>query len=256
MVAKGIANGKSYIRLSKVRARTGGASARAPARTHAAALPQVDFVRPKDAAARHADAAPEAVTGDILAVVFKVSDRHHIGYATPGGVRRYCCTAGVADELGCTPGSPVVTPHAEQPDWPWTARVQFRGPAEVALAADAAVTIHATGMYHLWFLTCDASLAATVVAGHTAWKNPGGYLPGMMAPNLPFFAAMSAAYVALGMAWMMACALAWRHVITLQHCISAVLLLVRAREGPLRVRCVRCSHRASRVAARRAWARC
>jgi hypothetical protein len=156
-----------------------------------------------------------------------VNDRGHIGYATPGGARRYCCTAAVASELGCTPGAVVVTPHGDDPAWPWTSRVAFRGDAEVALAADAAVTIHMTGMYHLWFMTCDASLAATAVAGHTAWKNPGGYLPGMMAPNLPFFAAMSAAYVALGVAWMAACAAAWRHVITLQHCISVVLLLVR-----------------------------
>jgi hypothetical protein len=154
-----------------------------------------------------------------------VSDRGHIGYATPGGARRYCCTAAVAAELGCTPGAVVVTPHADDASWPWTSPVVFRGAREVALAADAAVTIHVTGMYHLWFLTCDASLAAAVVAGHTAWKNPGGYLPGMMAPNLPFFGAMSAAYVLLGLVWMAACAVHWRHVIALQHCISVVLLL-------------------------------
>jgi hypothetical protein len=177
----------------------------------------------------------------------QVNDRGHIGYATPGGARRYCCSAAVAAELGCTPGRVVVTPHGDDPAWPWTTRVPFRGAAEVALAADAAVTIHVTGMYHLWFMTCDASLAATAVAGHTAWKNPGGYLPGMMAPNLPFFAAMSAAYVCLGVAWMGACVAAWRHVITLQHCISVVLLLVRPALMHAHVAvCVRCMQRLTR----------
>ena len=208
----------------------------------------MDFIRPKSAAERHHGAAADAVTGEIVAVVFKarrtlgprdaaashthpsraapqVSDRGHIGYATPGGARRYCCSAAVAEELGCTPGAVVVTPHADDASWPWTTRITFRGDEEVALAADTAVTIRTTGMYHLWFLTCDASLAATAVAGHTAWKNPEGYLPGMMAPNLPFFGAMSAAYVVLGVIWMAACAAAWRHVIALQHCISVVLLL-------------------------------
>ena len=55
-------------------------------------------------------------------------------------------------------------------------------------------------MYHLWFLTCDAHLGTARVEGHTAWKNPNGYLPGMMAPNLPFFAAMSVSYVCLSVA--------------------------------------------------------
>ena len=156
----------------------------------------------------------------------QVSDRGRIGYVNPGGARRYCCSAAAAAELGCTPGAVVVAPHAgTDGSWPWTAHIAFHGAAERAAAADAAVAIPGTGMYHLWFMTCDPSLAAASVDGHSAWKNPGGYLPGMMAPNLPFFAAMSAAYVALGLAWMAACAAAWRHVIALQHCISALLLL-------------------------------
>ena len=87
VVAKGIANGKSYIRLSKARPRCAAAPRRAawplfprcvPCAERSDALSplstraqQVDFVRPKDAAERHKDAAADEVTGEILAVVFK-----------------------------------------------------------------------------------------------------------------------------------------------------------------------------------------
>ena len=54
-------------------------------------------------------------------------------------------------------------------------------------AVDEAVTIESTGMYYLWFVICDPNLAGVTVSGQTTWKNPGGYLPGMMSFNLPFF---------------------------------------------------------------------
>ncbi len=157
--------------------------------------------------------------------MFKVSERGLIGYQSVGGARRYCCSESLASEAGCTPGRPIVMPLADDPRRPWTRDIHFSGAREVAVARDAAVRIEHTGMYHLWFMTCDASLATTRVAGFTAWKNPNGFLPGMMAHNLPFFRAMSAAYVALSLGWLVACAAAWRHVLPLQHCISAVLLL-------------------------------
>lgn len=158
-----------------------------------------------------------------------MNERGRIGYQQPGnGTRRYCCTASLSAEIGCEVERPIIAAATARPGGqrhPWTSEVSFRGTQEVAVAKDAAVEVEVTGMYHLWFVTCDAHLAAARVEGHTAWKNPNGYLPGMMAPNLPFFAAMSCAYVALSLAWLTACVLAWRHVIALQHCISAVLLL-------------------------------
>lgn len=138
-----------------------------------------------------------------------------------GGVRQYCCSAALAASLNCTPGDVVVTPHSDGS--PWTRRVPFLGASEVAVAPDASCPVRQTGMYHLWFVTCDPSLAALAVEGHTAWKNPGGYLPGMMAPNLPFFFVMTALYGTLCLAWLVACAVAWRHTVALQHCIGAVL---------------------------------
>ena len=154
-----------------------------------------------------------------------MSERGLIGFQASGGARRYCCTESLASETSCTPGHAIVTPLPDDPRRPWTVDIHFEGAREVAGVQEAQVRIEHTGMYHLWFITCDASLAQASVEGWSAWKNPNGYLPGMMAPNLPFFRAASAAYVALSLAWLAACAVAWRHVMPLQHCISAVLLL-------------------------------
>lgn len=50
-----------------------------------------------------------------------------------------------------------------------------------------------------------------------------GYLPGMMQPHIKFFGAMSLSYIALGVAWAALYARHWKEVITLQHCITAVV---------------------------------
>ena len=41
-------------------------------------------------------------------------------------------------------------------------------------------------------LRSDPNLAGVTISGQTSWKNPSGYLPGMMSPNLPFFGTCSA----------------------------------------------------------------
>ena len=72
-VSAGIANGNSFIRLSEVRSLK--AASRTNLRTHSLSLLtspfQVEFIRPKDVAARFADSAAEEKTGSITAVVFK-----------------------------------------------------------------------------------------------------------------------------------------------------------------------------------------
>jgi hypothetical protein len=58
-------------------------------------------------------------------------------------------------------------------------------------------------MFYLWFVICDPNLAGVTISGQTSWKNPGGYLPGMMASYLPFFGCMSIAYMVAGLLWML-----------------------------------------------------
>ncbi len=109
-------------------------------------------------------------------------------------------------------------------------------------------------MYYLWFVVCDPNLAGVEIYGQTTWKNPHGYLPGMMAPNLKFFAWMSVCYAILAAVWFAAYAMQvrlvlsvcllsvtphpqhthpclflsrvqWKHVLMLQNCISLVIFL-------------------------------
>lgn len=78
-------------------------------------------------------------------------------------------------------------------------------------------------MYYLWFVHCDEELSAATVAGQTVWKNPGGYLPGMMYPNIAFFAVMSIAYLAVMVVWALLYARYWADIFMLQHFMMGVI---------------------------------
>lgn len=78
-------------------------------------------------------------------------------------------------------------------------------------------------MYYLWFVICDEDLSAAVVRGQTTWKNPTGYLPGMMYPNIKFFGIMSLLYILMAVIWMSLYARHWKDVFTLQHCVTAII---------------------------------
>lgn len=200
-VAKGINNGKSYIRFSKVQ-----------------------FYRPEAVAAEYAST--DGDTGLVQAVVFEVHDRDRIGYTTADGMtRRYCCTKELVAKTRCYPGRLIVQPHAGNEDWPWQTDIYFTDNDTVAYAVDEAVTITDTGMFYLWFVICDPNLAGVTISGQSSWKNPGGYLPGMMASYLPFFGMMSMAYMAVGFLWMFQYVRNWREVMPLQNYITAVIAL-------------------------------
>lgn len=159
-------------------------------------------------------------------MVFEVNDRNRIGYQTADGItRRYCCTKELVEKTRCFPGRLIVQPKPGNEDWPWQTDIYFSENQTVAYAVDEAVTIESTGMYYLWFVICDPNLAGVTVSGQTTWKNPGGYLPGMMSFNLPFFGVMSLAYLALGAVWMVAFLANWRSVMQLQYCITVVVAL-------------------------------
>ena len=158
-----------------------------------------------------------------------MSERGLIGYQPVAeGPRRYCCTERLVESTHCTPGQPLVSTAEDggSGGTPWSSRVNFMGAREVTSpGTDAQLRVNSTGMFHLWFLTCDAQLAATQVHGFSMWKNPGGYLPGMMAPMMGFTRTLTIAYVLLSLAWLLACAVNWVHTLPLQHCISGVLVL-------------------------------
>lgn len=109
--------------------------------------------------------------------------------------------------------------------WPQVIDIYFEHNQTVARPIEHSITIKDSGMYYLWFVNCDEDLSAATVAGQTTWKNPGGYLPGMMYPHIAFFAVMSLMYLALMVVWGLLYARHWTDIFMLQHFMTAVIVM-------------------------------
>ena len=94
--------------------------------------------------------------------------------------------------------------------WPKLLDIYFEDNQTIAYSFEEAITIEKTGMYYLWFVICDEYLSAATVRGQTTWKNPMGYLPGMMYPHIKFFGVMSLLYMTLAVGWMLLYARHWQ----------------------------------------------
>lgn len=210
-IPKGIANGKSYIRFEKELGRP-------------QSLLGLRFERPVEAAAKHPPG--PLVTGLVQAVVFEVGDRDRLGYYVRSkDMRKFCCSPDIAEEAHCERGKVIVRPRSGDNQMPLVIRITFAGNDTVAEAESDTVEIMETGMYYLWFFICDKDLKGVTVSGRTTWKNPMGYLPGMMAPFMPFYGAMSIAYLLLGFLWFLQYLRFWRDILQLQNCITLVVFL-------------------------------
>eukprot|EP00908_Phaeocystis_cordata_P015802 Transcript_26992.p1 GENE.Transcript_26992~~Transcript_26992.p1 ORF type:complete len:504 (-),score=210.75 Transcript_26992:59-1474(-) len=137
----------------------------------------------------------------------------------------FCCTPelhqrGVA---GCERiGSIVVAPSLKGSVWkhdlPFDAN-------QTGSSVRTKVSVVRSGVHYLLLASCDLQTGGVLVSGHTTWLNPYGYLPGELYPFLPFFGALSLAYVALGVIWIVLCLRHCAQLLPLQSCISAVLFL-------------------------------
>ncbi|CAN6206074.1 unnamed protein product [Urochloa humidicola] len=176
-------------------------------------------------------------TATITAVIFEAGDRDAIDGtdAAASGERALCCTPSMAERGACTEGA--VTHRASNSNatgggWPKVLSASFPpGGGLDAAFPDETVPVSRTGMYTLLFVHCDASLGGAGAAvnaaggGKTIWKNSRGYLPGRMAPLLPFYGAMSLAFAALAAYWFAQHARFWREVAPLQSCATVVIAL-------------------------------
>ena len=109
--------------------------------------------------------------------------------------------------------------------WPRVIDIYFEHNQTVAKPVEHSITIKDSGMYYLWFVNCDEDLSAATAAGQTTWKNPGGYLPGMMYPHIAFFAVMSLLYLVLMTIWGFLYARHWTNIFSLQHYMTAVIVM-------------------------------
>lgn len=196
-IAPGVANGQSEIKFT-----------------------QLEFARPASIAASFEP--DEGYTGLIQAVIFEVGDRNLIGYPTPLGYR-YCCTKDIVPKTKCYQDHLIVQQNDR--GWPKVLDIYFENNDTTALSWEEAIIIETTGMYYLWFVICDEDLQAATVRGQTTWKNPTGYLPGMMYPNIKFFGFMSVSYIFLGVLWAALYGRHWKEVFMLQHCITSIVAL-------------------------------
>ena len=84
--------------------------------------------------------------------------------------------------------------------------------------------IREDGIYYSVISSCSVASGEIDVAGVTEWRNQGGYLPGELYRNLPFWLGMSVWYAASVFLWLgCSCAL-WRQLLTLQLWISGVAI--------------------------------
>nr|XP_043626463.1 transmembrane protein 87A [Erigeron canadensis] len=181
----------------------------------------ITFRRTEASAAKYSK--NERRTGLVQVIIFEASDRDNIGGSPYGGQRSICCTPDLAKVEGCKQGEVIRIPSARDPNWPVTVNVYFRGKSLTAQLKTTEAYIRKTGMYNLFFISCDPSLKGMTLSGQTSWKNTDGYLPGRMAPLKKFYVIMALAYALLCIAWFTQYVRFWDDVLQLQHCISAVV---------------------------------
>ncbi|CAF2197305.1 hypothetical protein HID58_027667 [Brassica napus] len=183
------------------------------------------FIRFEKITFRRPEEASNTSSLPIHAVLFEVEDRENIGGSAYGGQRAVCCTSDLAKLGVCSHGEIIHHPSSKDSSWPQVFGVSFVENDLSATLLTRSIQITRTGMYNLYFIHCDPALKDLVVEGKTIWKNPGGYLPGRMAPLMYFYGFMSLAFVLLGVFWFSQCARFWREVLPLQNCVTLVITL-------------------------------
>lgn len=183
----------------------------------------ITFWRSQEAAEQHSSM--EHSTGLIQAIIFEAADRDNIGGSAYGGQRSICCTPDLAKLEGCKQGEVIRRPSSTDVEWPFIINTHFSADYQDTRMEDKEVYITKTGMYNLFFISCDPKLKGLAVSGKTLWKNPDGYLPGRMAPLMSFYTFMSLAYLLLGIIWFAQYLRFWRDILPIQNCITVVIVL-------------------------------
>ncbi|GMH24487.1 hypothetical protein Nepgr_026330 [Nepenthes gracilis] len=183
----------------------------------------ITFWRSEKAAVQHSD--EEHSSGLVQVVIFEAADRDVIGGSAYGGQRSICCTPDLAKLEGCKQGEVIRIPASNDAKWPTVINIHFSESSLSTEMENVVVYITKTGMYNLFFISCDPQLKGLVVNGKTLWKNPDGYLPGRMAPLMNFYVYMSLAYLLLSFIWFFQYVRFWKEILLLQHCITTVIAL-------------------------------
>ncbi|QDZ20708.1 transmembrane receptor protein [Chloropicon primus] len=187
------------------------------------------FLRPKEVADKYRDKKHKnGKTGLVQILLFEVRNLYDVGHVNPETKEHtLCCTKKLSQEIGCTKNSLILQTENENQTWPKLFDVHFNGAKETVHVEDMLIDVEETGLYNLWFITCHPDLTASQlwVSGTSIWKNPTGFLPGMMLPLIPLYGVLSLCYLFLGFVWLVLLFRNFKDVIMLQVQISVVLLL-------------------------------
>ncbi|KAI0520013.1 hypothetical protein KFK09_007478 [Dendrobium nobile] len=182
----------------------------------------VTFRRTKESASMHHDM--QSSTGLVEAIILEIQDRDRIGGAFLNS-EDICCTPQLNKDKSCKLAEVIIHPNPDNAQWPKRIQTFFDGTNEEATMITQNIPIEKTGMYYLYFMFCDPQLQGLTISGRTVWRNPGGYLPGKMAPLMTFHGFMSLAYLALGLVWFLQFVRFWKDTLQLHYHITAVIAL-------------------------------
>ncbi|KAE8669894.1 Detected protein of confused Function [Hibiscus syriacus] len=180
----------------------------------------ITFRRTKESAEKKNDM--QQKTGLVEAIIVEVKDREKIGGSNLHSAA-ICCTPDLYKEGSCNVGEVIIHQDPNHPYSPQRIQTFFDGKNEETTMMLQTIEINHTGMYYLYFMFCDPELTGMTISGRTVWRNPGGYVPGKMAPLMTFFGVMSLAYLGLGLVWFLWSVQYLKGMIKLQYHITAVI---------------------------------
>jgi len=142
--------------------------------------------------------------------------------------REFCCTKDMVDSGKCNPEQldhfifPPDLPHA------FARSIELAPNKEVRLHDDGAVAHHemvSSGLYILLMTVCEPSASPVIMEGSVESLDPYGYLPADLFGNLPFYGALSALYVLMGLTWLVVSVLHYDQILPLQMWITVVIAM-------------------------------
>lgn len=98
-------------------------------------------------------------------------------------------------------------------------------------------TIYKSGIYYVYVINCNnfgaGAKTQLFATGAVTFHNPYGFLAAEKYPFLPFFGAVSLAYLLIGLCWFGVSLRHWRKLLAIQNWIAAVIFLGMAESGTL-----------------------
>lgn len=87
---------------------------------------------------------------------------------------------------------------------------------------DVSEVLHRTGIYVLMVSNCGIKTGARM-SGTIEVRNPYGFLPANEYHKMPFYGWLALVYLVCGAAWAYLSVTWWKEMVSIQHCISAVI---------------------------------